>query len=162
MEVQDLVDVIERNTLHRDIGNIVSKLKTDPTARSKLVTLSQMHESDTLHGALEIAFEYDPHWSILTLSFLLDNEDEEVRANFCGMLGSYPYPENEGLLAEVLKRENSGGVRCVAVEALGEVGSRAAIPVLQDIIATDRSVDYEGRPISELAQQSVQKITNRI
>ena len=47
------------------------------------------------------------------------------------------------------------------MNALCLVGSERSIPLLEAIIANDPSKDYEGRPISEIAQRAINEIKDR-
>lgn len=162
MDVLDIKTFINENTLGDNIDRIISKLKIDENAKEKLLLLSQSNDPDVLHGLIEIAFEFNPEWSIYNLSDLLYSEYEEVRANFCSKLGFYKNSTGRALLEELLNSEKSDGVRCVAVMCLGEVGDLSTVNILQDIIKRDASLDYEGRRISDLAKDSILKIRKRL
>ena len=90
---------------------------------------------------------------------LLNDEDSGVQGFVCMQLGGRKRPEATPLLIAVLQHDPSGTHRVLAARGLGNIGDPAALPVLQKAMQTDDGVDYEGRPVKEIAAEAIRRIT---
>jgi HEAT repeat protein len=66
------------------------------------------------------------------------------------------------LIARLLATDRDELVRSWAAFCLGHLGDASVIPVLATAAEQDRGCDHEGRPISETALKSIEKIRSRI
>lgn len=64
-------------------------------------------------------------------------------------------------ILRLLQAEEDGNTRREAVRFLALTGTSQSLPMLNDLKANDRSVDYEGRPIIDLIKRAIRDIEAR-
>jgi len=91
---------------------------------------------------------------------LLHDQDDGVQGYICQILGGSKRREAVPLLIEALKTNPDGTDRVNAAWGLGNIGDPAALPALQKATQMDDGVDYEGRPVKEIAAEAIRRITS--
>jgi hypothetical protein len=64
-------------------------------------------------------------------------------------------------LCEIILNDDEPNVRYDAAEALTAIGDETAIPALEYVKEHDVGTDYEGRPVSDMAECTIQGIYKR-
>jgi len=90
---------------------------------------------------------------------LLHDEDGGVQGFLCMELGAHRRSEAVPHLVDVLSRDPEGTHRFLAAWALGNIGDPAGLPALRQAMQNDEGVDYEGRPVKEVAAKAIRRIT---
>lgn len=131
---------------------------------SELADIANGSDIDAACEAIVILSQIDHKRSQEVLASALDSPHADVRRVSCeeiACLRSNVYPDLEQKLLDLLETENIESVRYEAVAAISAIGSKASIPSLESIILHDKSIDYEGRPIAELAANAITEIQRR-
>jgi HEAT repeat protein len=90
--------------------------------------------------------------------------DPSLRRHVCGLLGNGRDEIAIDPLIETLQNDESADVRVAAAFALGKIGHRRSLPVLNWAKDHDFSPDFEGRTVSEeaiLAINEVEKLNQK-
>jgi HEAT repeat protein len=107
--------------------------------------------------ALDLLSRLSPIDSCPRCFELLSDEDARVRQVALDCLKIMGIRCETSIL-RVLKTEKDGNVRRACVEALSWIGSARSVGILREIKETDKSVDYEGRPINDVAEGAIKRI----
>lgn len=165
MRFEDLQNILLENRLPEEFDVVLNHLQQDPLARVHLNALLTSEQPALVHGAMGIAFNLDPEWTVQTGEHLLQHPLEEVRLDFVGYLATFPDPKTTDLLLQTLETDPSDEVRCAAVEALGKVAGMEAISEILEAIQQDethhQSQNREGKTLIELGVQAIEDIQAR-
>ena len=163
-----------------DINALLSTLRTDDPPVDPVVLKGVVRElrgksaetvtSALIEGLRDADAEYrctiasvflrvDFATAIQHVSALLHDEDGGVQGFLCMELGAHRRREAVPLLIDVLKRDSDGTHRVLAAWGLGNIGDPAALPVLKSAMQNDDGVDYEGRPVRDIAAEAIRRIT---
>lgn len=118
-----------------------------------------LHADEVLRcEALDLIAHISPEHAVAEAGHLLQSANPEVRRAACDILGECPTPDSEQVLLTHLGIEQEPFVRYAATASLRWVGTGRSIPTLSQIAATDKSQDFEGRPIGELASDLIMSL----
>jgi HEAT repeat protein len=120
------------------------------------------HESDFVKGeAIDVLLKLDESEALNALPTMLLSPTQSVRRVACEIAGEFKehWSEVEAVLLRQLANEIDPVVRYACVGSLARIGSHRSLPILNDIVRSDKGVDFEGRPISELASVAIRLIT---
>lgn len=87
------------------------------------------------------------------------DENEELRGFACMELGAYRRREAAPFLIHALMNDPDATNRTWAAWGLGNIGDPAALPALRKAAQSDDGVDYEGRPVKQIAAEAIRRIT---
>jgi HEAT repeat protein len=165
MEIYD--ELISLLSTMRRPGRTVRSLARE-LARGDIGLVCQFLEraikglDDNLRGeALHLLAQVSPPRAADASTGLLADADPTIRWVACGVIEDVGDVSDEATILRLLDRESDPEVRFAAVSALRRVGTPACLPRLGEIAKTDRSTDFEGRPMSELVPKVVTAIKNR-
>jgi len=102
-----------------------------PEAVDAILTHLRSPDAATRGGALD-ALSSMPQTVESHLSKLLADPDPDVRLLSCDIVRRLPGPTASRYLCDLLTRETQANVCGAAVDALSEVGDKAALPILAD------------------------------
>lgn len=157
-------DLVRRLQAMRSPGNTVTQfvdyVKKNPDSVSHLQRVITQEPYVLKCEALDVLWRVNRAIALKEASLFLQSHDENMRRVGLRILGEMPSnsTEAESLILDHIAKENVPQNRYVAVFSLARMGSRRSIPILQEIVRTDNSVDFEGRPISELATRAIKMI----
>jgi HEAT repeats len=119
------------------------------------------HDSDTqvICESLDLLARLSPESARSRCIALLTHEDFHVRLLAVTTLRRAETPCEDDIL-RLLAVETNGDVRYACVRFLAELGTRNSIAALQNIVAHDNSIDYEGRPIRLIAADALKRISS--
>jgi HEAT repeat protein len=89
---------------------------------------------------------------------LLEDASSTVRWHTCGLLYDHGDERAVEALVRRLESDTDPQVRVIAADALGEIGSPAAVPALKEAVARDHEVDQLGFTPSGSAQAALAAI----
>jgi HEAT repeat protein len=89
---------------------------------------------------------------------LLGDSEWFVRANAIDVLSQLGGRAAAPLIARLLSTDPDDGVRSWAAFALGVLGDASVLPILVTAAEKDTGTDHEGRPIREIAVESMERI----
>lgn len=91
---------------------------------------------------------------------LLEDKNSDIRIHICGLLSQFGDERAIPYRIEMLNDEDPN-VRYTTTFALGKIGSKEVISILQSVKQNDTGTDYEGRPIGDMASRAIQNIISR-
>lgn len=109
-----------------------------------------------------VAIQFNLEMALDLLDIIRNDPSSGVRTHVVVRLSETGSHFVEKWLQDVLLHDVDGTVRLEAAWGLGCVGSLASIEVLSEVSALDYGTDYEGRPIREIAGESIAQIQERI
>lgn len=112
---------------------------------------------DTAEALLRI----DPEAGVPLVLPLLEAPQDFVRWHVCGLLHDFGDERAVEPLTKVILNDPDGDVRHIACYALGKIGASRALPALQWVQQNDRGTDYEGDPVSRMAEEAIESILAR-
>ncbi len=92
---------------------------------------------------------------------LLDDPNPDVRWHICGLLSQCQDDKVFKPLTQRLQ-DLDPEVRSIATFALGKIGDESVLPALEWTKQNDEGTDFEGRPVSLLAEHSINEIIDRL
>jgi HEAT repeat protein len=140
--------------------SVLQSLDRKPTAESLLRVLGN-GDVELRCDAAEALMWIDPKQGTEIVLSLLSDLDATVRWNACGLLYDFGDHRATPRLVEVLRDDAESDVRLIAAHALGRVGDLSAVPFLRHAARVDTGQDYEGRRVSEAAQEAIESIQRR-
>jgi HEAT repeat protein len=107
-----------------------------------------------------LLFEDDPTAHLPSILPLFDAKASGVRFAVATVFAHGGYDGALPELVKLAKSDPSGRVRYRAIEALGKCGTADTIKVLERLLHSDED-DGDGRPLSDVAQESIDEIKDR-
>lgn len=92
----------------------------------------------------------------------IESVSEVVREYTCGALGDLVDMRAVAPLAKALLNDPSADVRWLAANALGKIGNPEALSALEYAREHDPYVNWEGRPVREVARQAIDSIEAKL
>ncbi len=167
----------------QEIESILSSLRSDDppvTRETRLAVIDKLRRKDPTEVAAvltEALQDCDPDFRceiasvFLAADFaralepirsaLLNDLNDGVRYYLCELLGASRRREAIPLLENALLHDTDSTTRIVAVSALRHLGDPTAIPALQRAMQNDTGVDYEGRPVKDIAAEAIRRIQEK-
>lgn len=104
----------------------------------------------------------DPNEAFAYIAPMFSDTDDNVRWWACGLF-QFQQGDKRAIqqLMRVVKDDPVPEVRYAAAFVLGEMGDVSAIPVLRQVVESDKGEDYEGRLVWGAAQEAIEKILAR-
>ncbi|MFN8635251.1 MAG: HEAT repeat domain-containing protein [Chloroflexota bacterium] len=95
-------------------------------------------------------------------SELTTSGHKDWKAVYCERLASFQDPRVIPALCQILEYDEDPDVRFVAAEQLGEIGDVTVIRPLERAASLDHGEDFEGRLVSDAAQEAIRAIRSRV
>ena len=134
--------------------------KTEPLF--DILSALLLPDSDKRYSAAEAVLRLDTERGIELVLPLLEDPDSGVRYEVCGLLSAFGDERAIEPLTRTMMQDADGTIRHVAAFALGKIGDARALPALKWTQEHDLGTDFEGRPISEMAAESIEAIRARL
>jgi HEAT repeat protein len=132
-----------------------------PLLIDALTRLLSDNDSGIRVSVAEAFLRIDPEVGMLLVVSLLKDPRDHVRWYVCGLLHDFGDSRATEYLIELVQTDPDADVRYVACYALSELGDRRSLEVLWRVQQNDLGTDYEGRRISEMAEEAIQRINAR-
>lgn len=126
-----------------------------------ILTLLQDQDEEVQCDAATALFLISPTKYQEAILPLLRDPQGNVRWHIAGLLHDFGDSRATEILGEVALKDPDVEVRYNACLALSSVGDVRALPALKQVIEHDEGADYEGRLVSEAAQDAYDKILSR-
>lgn len=103
----------------------------------------------------------DNHKHMESILPLLEDPLGYVRWDVAGLLHDFGDEAAIESLIKVILSDPDDDVRHNACFALSTIGDARALPALRYVLANDKGEDYEGRRVSDMAQEAIDSILSR-
>jgi len=117
-------------------------------------------DAEVLAYAAELIVDSDDKEKAHRILPLIRFADPALRQHVCGLLGNCNDDLAIDPLVERLQKDESVDVRIAAAYALGKIGNKRALKVLNWAKDHDFSADFEGRTVSEISRMAIDEITH--
>jgi HEAT repeat protein len=144
------------------IRYVVSEFRSKDIREVASVLAPHLHDADPEFRCTiaSVFLACDAAAAIPYFRSLIHDEEDGVRGFLCMELGAYRRREAIPLLIDALENDSDATARTWAAWGLGNIGDPAAIPALSMAIQNDPGLDYEGRPVKEIAEDAIRRITH--
>lgn len=139
---------------------VVNELRTKDKAQVVAALIAGLRDPDAEFRCTiaSVFLKFDFATAIQQVPVLFHDVDGGVQGFLCQELGAYRRREAVPHLIDVLRRDPEGSHRVTAAWGLGNIGDPAALPALTIAMQNDEGVDYEGRPVKEIAAEAIRRI----
>lgn len=145
------------------IKHVVHEFRRKPIGEVASVLMQCLHDPDPEFRCTvaEVFLACDAVAAMPHVGSLIHDEDPDVRGFICMELGAHKRREAVPLLIAALLNDPEATNRTWAAWGLGNIGDSTAIPALNLAIQNDRGEDCEGRPVKEIADEAIRRITHK-
>lgn len=108
----------------------------------------------------EVLLQIDTERSMSPVLNLLYDENTDVQYNISYWFMNFPHPSALEQLIEVLQTHPDPSIRANIAVALGSIGDRKAVQVLEQVAKRDNELDFQGESIASIAKKAISQIKN--
>jgi HEAT repeat protein len=146
---------------HEVLQRVKTELRAKDPSRVSAALAASLGDADPEYRCTiaSVFMDWNTVIAVGHVSALVHDAHADVRGFISQELGAYRRREAVPALVHVLTDDDDGTNRVWAAWGLGNIGDPAALPALRLAMQNDDGVDYEGRPVKEIAAEAIRRIT---
>lgn len=138
----------------------LGKLETSEVVQALCEMLADA-DRDVRMGASELLMSVDRQVAVPRICRLLEDQSDEVRWFICSLVHEARDSAALPSIRNSARSDKCPDIRYYATWIIGHLGDLSDISLLREIASNDLGVDFEGRSISELANEALEEIRVR-